>query len=82
MCRGCSTREPASSRVTYFILRAYTGTRVSHSRHREKNWERFWKKNAGKQTGRAEISKEELPVSKRNMYGYTQTYSRLERENV
>ena len=39
-------------------------------------------KNAGKQTGRAEISKEELPGSKRNMYGYTQTYSRLERENV
>ena len=24
--RGHSTREPASSRVTYFILRAYTGT--------------------------------------------------------
>ena len=26
MFRGHSTREPASSRVTYFILRAYTGT--------------------------------------------------------
>ena len=24
--RGHSTREPASGRVTYFILRAYTGT--------------------------------------------------------
>ena len=32
--RGHSTREPASSRVTYFILRANTG----------KDWERFWKK--------------------------------------
>ena len=31
---GHSTREPASNRVTYFILRAYTGTDVSHSHHR------------------------------------------------
>ena len=29
--REHSTREPASSTVTYFILRAYTGTGVSHS---------------------------------------------------
>ena len=29
---GHSTREPAPSRVTYFILRAYTGTGVSHSK--------------------------------------------------
>ena len=28
---GHSTGEPASSRVTYFILPAYTGTSVSHS---------------------------------------------------
>ena len=33
--RGHSTREPASSSVTYFILLAYTG---------RKNWERVWKK--------------------------------------
>ena len=32
---GHSTREPASNRVTYFILRAYTGTVVSHSPHRK-----------------------------------------------
>ena len=32
-----STREPASSRVTYFILWAYTGTDVSHSQRRKKN---------------------------------------------
>ena len=31
---------------------------------------------------RVEISKEELPGSKRSMYGYILTYSRLERENV
>ena len=51
--RGHSTREPASSRVTNFILRAYTGTGVGHSQ-RGKNWERFWK-NAGEWTGRVEI---------------------------
>ena len=41
--REHSTRELASNRVTYFILRAYTGTSASHNQHR-KNWERFWKK--------------------------------------
>ena len=39
-------------------------------------------KNAGDWTGRLEISKEELPGSKRSMYGYILTYSGLERENV
>ena len=41
-----------------------------------KNWERFWK-NAGEWTGRVEISEEEIPGSKRSMYGYILTYSRL-----
>ena len=31
-----STREPASSWLTYFILRAYTRTTVSQSQHRKK----------------------------------------------
>ena len=31
-----STREPASSRETCFILRAYTGTSVSHSQRKKK----------------------------------------------
>ena len=35
-----STREPASSRVAYFILRAYTGTGVNTG----KTLEKFWKK--------------------------------------
>ena len=39
-------------------------------------------KNAGEWTGRVEISKEEIRGSKRRMYGYILTYSRLERENV
>ena len=39
-------------------------------------------KNAGEWTGRVEISKEEIPGSKRSMYGYILTYSRLKRENV
>ena len=33
--RGNSTRAPASSRVTHFILWTYTGTDVSQSQHRK-----------------------------------------------
>ena len=44
-------------------------------------WEVFGK-NAGEWTGSVEINKEEIPGSKRSMYGYILTYSRLERENV
>ena len=73
---GHSTREPASSRVTYFILRAYTGTGVSHSQHMEEIGRGFGK-NAGEWTGRVEIGEEEIPGSKRSMYGYILTYSRL-----
>ena len=39
-------------------------------------------KNAGEWTGRVEISKEEIPGSKRSIYGDILAYSRLERENV
>ena len=39
-------------------------------------------KNAGEWTGRVEISKEEIPGSKRSMYAYMLTYSRLSKENV
>ena len=43
MFRGESTQEPASvvttSRVTYFILRAHTGTGVSLSQHRRNSEE-------------------------------------------
>ena len=46
-----------------------------------KNWERFGI-NAGEWTGRVEISKEEIPGSKRSMYGYILTYSKLQKENV
>ena len=74
--RGHSTREPAASRVTYFILRVYTGTGVSNSQHMKKIGRRFGKK-AGEWTGRVEISKEEIPGSKRSMYGHILTYSRL-----
>ena len=38
-----------------------------------KNLERFWKKNAGEWTGSVEISKKEIPGSKRSMYGYILT---------
>ena len=79
--RGHSTREPASSRVTYFIQQAYTGTGVSHRQHRKKSGECFGKK-AGEWTGRVEISMEEVPGSTRSIHGYKLTYSRLYRENL
>ena len=71
-----------------YMLRALnTGTCIqqgdlfySAGQHRKKL--RGFENNAGEWTGRVEISKEELPGSKRSMYGYILTYSRLERENV
>ena len=74
---GHSTREPASSSMTYFILRAYTGTGVSHSQHRGKKIGRGFGKYAGEWTERVEISKEEIPCSKCSMYDYILTYSKL-----
>ena len=77
---GHSAWEPASSRVTYFILQAYTGTSVSHSKHREKNWEGFWKKCRWMdQEGR---NWQEIPGSRHSMHGYTWTCSRLKREKL
>ena len=43
---------------------------------------RFWGKNACEWTGRVEISKEEIPGSKRSMHGNILTYSRLYRKNL
>ena len=74
--RWHSTRKLASNRVTYFILRAYSATGVSHCQNRKKIGRGFWI-NAGEWTGRIEISKEEIPGSKRSMYGYILTYPRL-----
>ena len=73
--RGHSTREPASNRVTYFILRVYTGT-VLATANTGNNWESFGK-NAGEWTERVEISKGEIPGSKCSIYGYILTYSRF-----
>ena len=39
-------------------------------------------KNAGEWTGKVEIRKEEIPDSKRSMYGCKLTYSRLYGKNV
>ena len=47
---------------------------VSHSQHRKLR--KGFGKKAGEWTGRVEISKEEIPGSKRSMYGYILTYSR------
>ena len=73
--RGHSTWEPASGRVTYFILRAYTGTMCSPQPTHEKLGEVL--ENAGEWTWRVENSKEEIPGSKRSMYGYTLIYTRF-----
>ena len=58
-----------------------TQEQVLATANTRQNWERVWK-NAGEWTRRVEISKEEIPGSKRNMYGYILTYSRLYRENI
>ena len=70
-------RDPASGKVTYCILQAYTGTGVSQSQQRKEIGRGFGEKNAGEWTGRVEIRKEEIPGSKRSMYVYVLTYSRL-----
>ena len=67
--------------MTYCVLRAYTGTGVSHSQRRKKSG-KVLETNAGKWTGRVKISKEEIPGSKCSMYGYILTHSMLYRENV
>ena len=45
--------------------------------HRNEKIGRGFGKNEGEWTGRVEINKEEIPGSKRSMYGYILTYSRL-----
>ena len=74
--REHSTCEPASSRVTYFILRAYTGAVLARA-YAGKNRVIFFlgKKAVGEWTGSVEINKEEIPGSKPSMYGYILTYS-------
>ena len=62
------------SRLTYFILRAHTGTDVSHSLHRKNSGEVLGK-NADEWAGRVEISKKEIPGSTRSVYGYILTLS-------
>ena len=63
-------------RVTYFMLRAYTGTIVLATANTGKIGRGFGK-NASEWIGRVEISKKEIPGIKRSMYGYIPTYSRL-----
>ena len=51
------------SRMTYLILRVHTGTGVSHSQRRKKDFEKY----AREWIRRVEISKEEIPGSKPSM---------------
>ena len=73
--RGNSARATASGRVTYFILRAYTGTMLATANTGEIG--RGFGENAGEWTGRIEINKEEILGSERSLYGYVLAYSRL-----
>ena len=55
---------------------------VATANAREKMGE-VWKKNAGKWTGRVEISKEEIPGSKCSMYGlYTDLLQAIKGERL
>ena len=46
------------------------------------HWKKIGRGFGKMQVNGIEISKEELPGSKRSIYGYILTFSRLERENV
>ena len=83
----------SSSRLTYFILRAYAVTGVIQKvdlfysaglrsnrcqpQPTQEKIGRGFGKNAGEWTGRVEISREGFPGSKRSMHGYILTYSRF-----
>ena len=62
--------------VTYFYFAGLHRNHVLATANTEEIGRGFGK-NAGEWTGRVEISKKEIPGSKRSMYGYTLTYSRL-----
>ena len=63
------------SRVTYFILQAHTGTGVTTANTEKLGRGRV--ENTGEWIGRVEISKEEIPGSRRSIHGYILTYSWL-----
>ena len=63
MFREHSTREPVFSRMTYFILRAYTGTSVSHSQRRKNSGEVLEKMHVNGQEGKKLARKKSLAVS-------------------
>ena len=62
--------------VTYFILRTYTGAMCQPQPTQEISGE-VLKKNAGEWNRRVEIGEKKIPGSKRSIYGYILTYSRL-----
>ena len=76
--RGHSTREPAT-RIEQGDLFYSAGLHRNHVLATTNTGEigRGFGKNAGEWTGRVEISKEEIPGSKRSMYGYILIKSRL-----
>ena len=73
--RGHSTRNVHPAGRPILFCRP-TQEPVLATANAGKNRERFWK-NAVEWTGRVEISKDKIPGSRRSMYGYILTYSRL-----
>ena len=74
---GHAARKPASNRVGDRFYSA--GLHRNHvlAKANTGNTGRGFGKNTGEWTGRVEIGKEEIAGSKRSMYGYILTYSRL-----
>ena len=62
--------------MTYFYSAGLHRNRCFPQLTQEKLWRGFGE-NAGEWTGRVEISMEQIPGSKRYMYGYIPTYTRL-----
>ena len=58
-----SVWDPASSRVAYFILQAYTGTSISHSSHRKNSGEVLEKMQVNGPEGKKLARKKSLAVS-------------------
>ena len=69
--RQCDLFYPAGLHRNHVLATANTG-----------KIRRGFGKNVSEWIGRVEMSKEEIPGSKRSVYGYILTYSRRQRENV
>ena len=73
--RGHSTREPASGSDLFYFAGLHRNNVLATTDTGQIG--KSLGKNASEWTGRVEIGKKEIPGSRRSMYGYILTYSRL-----